>query len=129
MRIGELADAANTTTKTLRYYESIGLLPPPDRAPNGYRDYPEAMLSRLDFIRRGQRAGLSLAHIGEILRIHDTGQTPCAHVNELLAHRLDELDQQIAALIQLRQTVSALHATSDAADPATCHAEAICSNL
>ncbi|PXA77214.1 MULTISPECIES: heavy metal-responsive transcriptional regulator [Auritidibacter] len=129
MRIGELADAADTTTKTLRYYEAIGLLPPPDRAPNGYRDYPEAMLWRLDFIRRGQRAGLSLAHIGEILRMRDTGQPPCAHVDALLANRLTELDQQIADLIQLRQTVTALHHTSRATDPATCHAEAICTNL
>ena len=129
MRIGELADAADTTTKTLRYYEAIGLLPPPDRAPNGYRDYPEAMLWRLDFIRRGQRAGLSLAHIGEILRMRDTGPPPCAHVDALLANRLTELDQQIADLIQLRQTVTALHHTSRAADPATCHAEAICTNL
>ena len=129
MRIGELADAADTTPKTLRYYESIGLLPPPDRAPNGYRDYPEAMLSRLDFIRRGQRAGLSLAHIGGILRLRDTGQPPCAHVDAVLANRLTELDQQIAALIQLRQTVTALHATSRATDPATCPAETICSNL
>jgi len=129
MRIGELANAADTTTKTLRYYESIGLLPPPGRAPNGYRDYPEDMLSRLDFIRRGQHAGLSLARIGEILQLRDTGQPPCAHVNVLLAHRLAELDQQIADLIQLRQTVTQLHEASRAADPAACHADAICSNL
>src|SRR5699024_3020987 len=128
MRIGALADAADTTPKTLRYYESIGLLPPPDRAPNAYRDYPEAMISRLDFIRRGQRAGLSLAHLGEILWLHDTGHPPCTHVNELLAHRLDELDQQIADLLQLRQTVTALHNTSRAADPAVFQTEAICSN-
>jgi DNA-binding transcriptional MerR regulator len=61
--------------------------------------------------------------------MRDTGQPPCAHVDALLANRLTELDQQIADLIQLRQTVTALHHTSRAADPATCHAEAICTNL
>ncbi|WP_346923835.1 heavy metal-responsive transcriptional regulator [Rothia sp. (in: high G+C Gram-positive bacteria)] len=129
MQIGELAEAAGTTTKTLRYYESIGLLPPPNRTPNGYRDYPENILSRLDFIRRGQHAGLSLAHIGEILRIRDNGQTPCAHVSALLTDRLTQLDHQIAVLMQLRQTVTQLHDASRLADPSTCHADAICSNL
>jgi len=129
MRIGEVAAATGTTPKTLRYYEAIGLLPPPERTPNGYRHYSQDMISRLDFIRRGQRAGLSLAHLGEILWLHDTGHPPCTHVNELLAHRLDELDQQIADLLQLRQTVTALHNTSRAADPAVFQTEAICSNL
>ena len=50
MRIGELAATAGTTPKTLRYYESVGLLPPPQRTLNGYRDYPEHVISRLDFI-------------------------------------------------------------------------------
>lgn len=129
MRIGELAAATGTTTKTLRYYESRGLLPPPTRSSNGYRNYPQDMISRLDFIRRAQRAGLSLARIGEILTLRDTGQAPCAHVNDLLASRLEELNAQIADLVQLRQTVTALHHASSTADPSTCHAGAICSNL
>src|SRR5699024_11546014 len=105
MRIGELADAADTTTKTLRYYEAIGLLPPPERAPNGYRDYPEAMLWRLDFLRRGQRAGRALAHTGEILRMRDTGQPPCAPVDALLANRLTHLHQPITDVVQVPQAV------------------------
>lgn len=129
MRIGELAAAAGTTPKTLRYYESVGLLPPPQRTLNGYRDYPEHVISRLDFIRRGQSAGLSLARIGEILRIRDDGQAPCAHVDTLLVTRLDEIDQQIADLLQLRQTVTQLQTASRTVDPATCQAETICRYL
>ncbi|MGI9587383.1 MAG: heavy metal-responsive transcriptional regulator [Dietzia maris] len=129
MRIGELAATAGTTPKTLRYYESVGLLPPPQRTLNGYRDYPEHAISRIDFIRRGQSAGLSLARIGEILRIRDDGQAPCAHFDTLLVTRLDEIDQQIADLLQLRQTVTQLQTASRTVDPATCQAETICRYL
>ena len=52
MRIGELAATAGTTTKTLRFYEEAKLLPPTERAANGYRDYGPEAVSRLDFIRR-----------------------------------------------------------------------------
>ena len=65
MRIGELAAAAGTTTKTLRFYEDSGLLPQSERSANGYRAYGPEALSLLDFIRRGRVAGLSLAQIRE----------------------------------------------------------------
>lgn len=58
MRIGELAVASGTTTKTLRFYEEAGLLPAPERTANGYRDYTPAALARLDFVRRGRTADL-----------------------------------------------------------------------
>ena len=69
MRIGELAEAAGTTTKTLRFYEDQGLLPPAERTPGGYRDYTTESLTRIDFIHRGQAAGLSLAQIRQVLDI------------------------------------------------------------
>ena len=80
MRIGEVARASGTTSKTLRYYEEVGLLPAADRTPAGYRDYGAEVLDRLDFIRRGQAAGLTLAQIGQVLDIRDRGQAPCRHV-------------------------------------------------
>ena len=67
MRIGELAEAAGTTTKTLRFYEEQGLLPPAERTPAGYRDYTPDAVSRIDFVHRGQAAGLTLAQIKQIL--------------------------------------------------------------
>ena len=57
MRIGELAATAGVTTKTIRYYESIGLLPEPARTPSGYRDYDETYADRLTFIRRSGAFG------------------------------------------------------------------------
>ena len=129
MRIGEAAEAAGLTAKTLRFYEGRGLLPEPDRSANGYRDYGKETVTRLEFIRRSRTAGLTLNQISEILRIRDTGQAPCAHVQELLAAQLIDLDQRIAELVALRSAVADFHDVAATADPTACDPEQICSYL
>ncbi len=126
VRIGELAAAAGTTTKTLRFYEGYGLLPQATRTSSGYRDYEHDALARLDFIRRGRAAGLTLAQTKEVLEIRDAGRAPCRHVEELLDVRLAHLDRQIAELSALRENVARLREDALAADPETCHAEEVC---
>ncbi|MDJ0348409.1 heavy metal-responsive transcriptional regulator [Cryobacterium sp. PH29-G1] len=129
MRIGETAEAAGMTAKTLRFYEDRGLLPAAERAANGYREYGQDSLSRLDFIRRARGAGLTLAHIQDILKVRDSGDAPCTHVRELLAERLAELDTRIIEMTALRATVAGLHQSVSAADPARCEPDEICSYL
>ena len=129
MRIGEVARASGTTSKTLRYYEEVGLRPAADRTPAGYRDYGAEVLDRLDFIRRGQAAGLTLAQIGQVLDIRDRGQAPCRHVTDLLDTRLDVIDRQLAELAQLRTTIADLREDAAAGDPATCSPEDVCRYL
>ncbi|MEV7572968.1 heavy metal-responsive transcriptional regulator [Pseudarthrobacter sp. NPDC089323] len=129
MRIGEAADAAGMTTKTIRFYEKRGLLPPAERTANGYRRYSRETISRLEFIRRSQVAGLTLAQIEGILRIRDNGMTPCTHVRDILAKQLLDLDQKIAELTALRATVAEQYATAKAADPRNCDADLICSYI
>lgn len=129
MRIGELAEASGTTTKTLRFYEDQGLLPAADRTPSGYRDYTPDALGRLDFIHRGQAAGLTLAQIKQILGIRDSGTPPCGHVSDLLAERLSDLDAQIAQLVDLRRTIAELHSNASKAEPDTCPPDQVCRYL
>lgn len=129
MRIGEIAAATGMTAKTLRFYEDRGLLPAPDRAPNGYRDYAQESVNRLEFIRRGRAAGLTLSQIGGILAARDVGQTPCNHVRDLLGKQLDDLDARIAELTALRATVAEIHDVAATGDPATCDPDHICSYL
>ncbi|GGC14283.1 heavy metal-responsive transcriptional regulator [Cellulomonas sp. APG4] len=129
MRIGELAQASGTTTKTLRYYEQAGLLPAPERTITGYRDYEPATLQRLNFIRRGQAAGLTLAQIREVLHVRDAGGAPCHHVRELLDSRVHQLDRQIAHLQALRETVTELRDAAAEPDPGACDPTAVCRYL
>ncbi|AMY26268.1 MerR family transcriptional regulator [Mycobacteroides abscessus] len=129
MRIGELAEAAGTTTKTLRFYEEQGLLPPAERTPAGYRDYTPDAVSRIDFVHRGQAAGLTLAQIKQILDIRDHGQAPCGHVRDLLDARLADIDAQIADLTTLRDNVAALRDDAALPEPETCSPDQVCRYL
>jgi MerR family Zn(II)-responsive transcriptional regulator of zntA len=126
MKIGELAQASGTTTKTLRFYEETGLLPAPERTSAGYRDYRPDVLQRLDFIRRSRVAGLTLAQIRDVLQVRDAGTAPCHHVQQLLSTRVDTLDRQIADLQALRDTVAELRDAATTVDPAHCDATTVC---
>ncbi|MFB9653383.1 heavy metal-responsive transcriptional regulator [Pseudarthrobacter sp. NPDC092184] len=129
MRIGEAASAVGLTSKTIRFYEDRGLLPPAERSANGYRDYGPDTISRLEFIRRCQGAGLTLAQIQGILHIRDSGTTPCTRVQDILGKQLIDLDKTIAELTALRATVAEHFRTIEAADPGNCDAEQICSYI
>ncbi|WP_132991890.1 heavy metal-responsive transcriptional regulator [Gordonia zhaorongruii] len=129
MRIGELAEQAGTTTKALRFYEEQGLLPPADRTPSGYRDYAPDAATRIDFVHRGQAAGLTLAQIRQILDIRDGGSAPCEHVRDLLDARLAEIEQQIAQLTALHDTIAELRADAAQMQPDRCDPDRICRYL
>ncbi|HVL03835.1 MAG TPA: heavy metal-responsive transcriptional regulator [Acidimicrobiales bacterium] len=108
MRIGELAERLGINTKTIRYYESIGLLPEPDRTESGYRDYGEADVERLVFIKSAQRLGLALDEVGEILALRERGQVPCDYVRGLISEEIADIDRRLQELRQLRQELVAM---------------------
>ena len=109
MRIGELATLTGVNPKTIRYYESIGLLPDPDRTNAGYRNYNhEDDVARLEFIRRAQQLNLSLSEIDEILALRERGERPCGYVLEVAHTRLDELDRRIAEMQHAREELRTL---------------------
>lgn len=112
MRIGELAAASGITAKTIRFYEQEGLMPEPERTPGGYRDYRPDHITRLQFIRRAQAAGLSLAEARQVLDIVDRGEAPCSHVESVLSSRLDQVRAQIAELVTLETHLAALLETA-----------------
>lgn len=126
MRIGELAAATGTTTKTLRFYEQMGLLAAPLRTPSGYRDYAPESVRRLGFVKRAQAAGMTLAQIRQVLEIRDAGQPPCQHVTDLLDQRLEEVDAQLVELRTLRDTIAALRERARHADERDCPEEEVC---
>ncbi len=123
MQIGELAAEAGVNAKTIRYYETRGLLPPPPRTEAGYRIYGEGDLERLRFILKGRAIGLSLAEIGSVLGLRDDGQEPCGHVRALLDEKLTAVDAQLRALNELRVEFMFLRGEADrtvASDDCVC---------
>lgn len=109
MVIRELAQQTGVPAKTIRYYESIGLLPRPKRAANNYRQYAPADIERLRFIASARSLGLSLDDILEILAARDKGIAPCQRVLDTIAQRLKEIDRRIADLLTLRDSLRQLH--------------------
>src|SRR5260370_29964850 len=103
--IGELARQTGFSTKAIRYYESIGVLPSSSRGANGYRRYSQADVNRLNLLRRLRLLVISLAEAKSLLMA--TLDAPCRDVQQELFHlvnaRLAALDQQIAELHQLRE--------------------------
>ena len=110
MIIRELAQQTGVSAKTIRYYESIGLLPHPTRAANNYRQYIPADAERLRFIASARVLGFSLADISEILAARDKGIAPCQRVLDATARRLAEIDRRIVDLLALRDSLQQLQA-------------------
>lgn len=108
LTVSKLARQVGTSPDTLRYYERIGLLPPPERTPSGYRVYGEETAERVRFIKQAQRVGLRLDHIAELLRIREQGLCPCGRTRTLLEARLAELDQEMGELARLRGQIVAM---------------------
>lgn len=120
MKIGELAATMDVTTKTIRYYESIGLLDEPARTASGYRSYGPEAIERLEFVRQSQSSGLTLTEIKSILEIKDQGGQSCEHTRDLLKSHLDELDHKIIELQQARVELGRMYARAATLDPAGC---------
>lgn len=120
MRIGEVAEQVGVSTKTVRYYEQLGLLPEPERTASGYRAYGDDTVDRLRFVRDAQATGLSLTEIHSILELKDHGERSCEHTRALLRRQIDDIDAQITRLSEARRTLVELAAHAAHADPADC---------
>ncbi|MFI9365712.1 MerR family transcriptional regulator [Kitasatospora sp. NPDC053057] len=108
MRIGELAERAGTTTRALRYYEQLGLLPA-RRAGNGYRAYDEGDLRLLREIRMLQDFGFELEETRpfvECLRAGHPDGDSCPASLEVYRRKLAELDECIGRLQEVREQVA-----------------------
>jgi DNA-binding transcriptional MerR regulator len=97
VRISELADRVGVPTSTVRYYERIGLLGAPARTASGYRAYDEESATRLLFVTRARRLGLSCDQITELLPVWDGAN--CAAASERVGHLIDDKQAEIATRI------------------------------
>ena len=113
--IGAVAKRTGCTVPTIRYYEEIGLLPPAARTEAGQRNYGEATLRRLTFIRRCRDFGFSIDQVRELVALVDQPDRPCAEVRDIAALHLSELQRKLDELKALENSLRAFVCSCDTA--------------
>jgi DNA-binding transcriptional MerR regulator len=114
LTIGRAARESGLTSDTLRYYERRRLIQRPRRSRGGYRLYDERALNRLRLIRHARSIGFSLDEIAAIFARRN-GVAECANVRELLAGKIEELNERIAAMMQFRAALAGYRSRCDRA--------------
>lgn len=115
MRSSQVADQAGVNVQTLRYYERRGLLPEPGRSVSGYRSYDAQAVRTVRFVKRAQQLGFALEEIGSLLHLAAGGPDNCTAAKSLATEKLAQLEQKIARLDAMRDSLRQLVATCDRA--------------
>lgn len=103
LSIGQLAARAELNASTLRYYESVGLIPAPERK-NGQRRYDEGLLDRIHFIKIAQQTGFSIQEITVLLEGFEAGDSLSERWEQMAIQKRTELEQrkrQLNSMIQI----------------------------
>jgi MerR family transcriptional regulator, copper efflux regulator len=108
MNIGEASARSGVSAKMIRYYEETGLLPKPGRRQSGYRVYDESDVHRLRFVRRARDFGFPVERIRDLLRLWHDHKRPSAEVKRIAEAHVAELDEKIAQLSALRDSMKDL---------------------
>jgi MerR family copper efflux transcriptional regulator len=108
MNIGQAAKSSGLSAKMIRYYESTGLLQAATRTDSGYRVYSANDLHTLAFIKRSRDLGFSLEEVGKLLTLWQDRGRASADVKALAHKHIVELNQKIAELAGLRDTLQDL---------------------
>jgi DNA-binding transcriptional MerR regulator len=106
MKIGDLGTATDTNIETIRYYERIGLLPPPARTAANYRHYTEMHRQRLNFIRHARGLGFEIAEIRSLLALADEPERDCSEADRIASEHLRTVEEKIARLNGLREELA-----------------------
>ena len=108
VNIGTAARLSGVSAKMVRHYESLGLLPAVARTDGGYRQYSEAEVHTLRFIKRSRDLGFSMAEIGELVGLWQNRRRASASVRRIAEKHAEELAQKIAAMQGMQKTLKHL---------------------
>ncbi len=106
MTIGQLSHESGVTPRAIRYYERLGLLPPPRRSASNYRLFDSSAAERLRFVATCRTLGFSIADIGDLLKVMDDPRHTCAQVAKLAEHHVDLIDAKVHDLTEMRATLT-----------------------
>jgi MerR family mercuric resistance operon transcriptional regulator len=120
LHIGELARRTGCNIDTIRYYEKIGLLPPPARTSGRFRAYGVEYVRRLGFIRRARELGFTIDQVRAMVRLADHQGDSCAEAKAIAAHHLADVRAKIADLRAMEEVLAALIAECETGRFAAC---------
>ena len=106
--IGEAARRSGVSAKMVRHYESLGLLPTVQRTESGYRQYGEAEVHTLRFIRRARDLGFSMDEIGQLLKLWQNRRRSSAEVRRIASRHIEDLSRKLAEMEAMRRTLQHL---------------------
>lgn len=107
MNIGEVSERSGLPPKTIRYYEDIKLVRPM-RSNNGYRSFRESDIHKLAFLGRARALGFSIEDCRTLMDLYEDETRESAHVKAVAKEHLSEIDNKIAQLKSMRETLSHL---------------------
>ena len=108
MNIGAVARATGLPPKTIRYYESIGLVKPTERSAGNYRRYGESEVMTLRFIERARRLGFTLKEVADLLALWRDKTRASGDVRALAQAQIRRLDARLRELRAMRRTLEHL---------------------
>ena len=105
MQIGTVSERSGVPAKTIRYYESIGLIAEAPRTDGGYRDYDERDVATLRFIQRARSLGFSVSEVGDLLALWRDQGRASAQGKRLAERHVEDIDRKVAELRGMRATL------------------------
>ena len=111
MPIGALAERTGVKVETIRYYEQVGLLPPPERTEGNQRRYTNRHRERLAFIKHARDLGFPVEGIRTLLRLSDNPSMPCTEAHAIACAHRDEIRRKIVRLRSLEQELERIAST------------------
>ena len=120
MQIGTVAKKSGVPAKTIRYYESVGLIEQAKRTAGGYRAYDERDVQTLRFIQRARSLGFPVSDVADLLMLWRDRHRHSAQVKGLAQRHLAEIDRKIAELRGMRETLEHLVARCHGDDRPEC---------
>jgi MerR family copper efflux transcriptional regulator len=108
MNIGTAARQSGVPPKTIRYYESVGLIAAAERTSAGYRVYDRNDVETLRFVQRARSLGFSVEEVGSLLALWRDRARSSSEVKAMARHRVADIDRKIAELTEMRETLTYL---------------------
>ena len=105
MNIGTVATKSGVPPKTIRYYESVGLIPSAARTANGYRTYGDIDIQTLRFIQRARSLGFSVGDVASLLALWRDKNRASADIKALVLRQIEAIDRKVEALETMRRAL------------------------